>query len=79
MCHTVGIRSWLYHSHKKRNDSLETQTVLIEIFICYIEIYRAAQNTGDHLKKNGFEGSKLSADDFRPYLDETNADMLVDI
>ena len=44
-----------------------------------MEIYRVAQNTGDHFKKNGFEGSKLFADDFRAYLDETNADMLVDI
>ena len=49
------------HSHKKRKDSLKTRAVLIEI--CYVEIYRAAQNTGDHFKKNmAFpEGNKLFA------------------
>ena len=44
----------------------------------YAEIYRAAQNTGDHFKKNmAFsEGNKLFAGDFRANLDETNADMV---
>ena len=31
------------------------------------------------LQKNGFEGSKQFADDFRAYLGEANADILVDI
>ena len=38
----------LKHSHKKRKGSMETRAVLMEI---YVEIYRAAQNTGDHFKK----------------------------
>ena len=46
--------------------------------LCYVEIYRAAQNTGDHFKKNMafHEGNKLFAGDFRANLDETNADMV---
>ena len=46
--------------------------------LCYVEIYRAAQNTGDHFKKNmAFpEGNKLFAGNFRANLDETNADMV---
>ena len=35
--------------------------------ICYVEIYRAAQNTGDGFKKKNIafpEGNKLLADDF---------------
>ena len=40
--------------------------------------YRAAQNTGDHFKKNmAFpEGNKLFAGNFCANLDETNADMV---
>ena len=46
--------------------------------LCYIEIYRAPQNTRDDFKKNiAFsEGNKLFAADFQANLDETNADMV---
>ena len=39
------------NSHKKQKDSLETRTVLIEIFLLFWNL-RAAQNTGDAFKKN---------------------------
>ena len=63
-------------SQSQETNSLETRVILTEI--CYIEIYRAAQNTGDHFKKNhGFpEGNKLFAGDFCDNLDKTNADMV---
>ena len=43
--------------------------------LCYVEIYLATQNTGDHFKKNiDFpEGNKLFAGGFCANLDETNA------
>ena len=47
--------------------------------LCYVEIYRAAQNTGDHFKKKNMafpEGFKLFSGGFRANLDETNADMV---
>ena len=46
--------------------------------LCYVEIYRAAQNTGDHFKKNiAFpKGNKLFAGDFCANLDGTNADIV---
>ena len=64
----------------QETDSLETRAVLIEISI-YVEIYRAAQKTGDHFKKTwlslkGMKENKLFAGDFRTNLDETNADMV---
>ena len=34
-------------SNKKRKDILETRAVLVESLYC-LEIYQAAQNTGDH-------------------------------
>ena len=51
----------------------------IEVSIlCYVEVYRVAQNTGDYFKKiMAFpEGNKLFVGDLRPNLDETNADMV---
>ena len=44
--------------------------------LCYVEIYQATQNTGDHIKKTiAFpEGKKLFPGDFPTNLDETNAD-----
>ena len=44
--------------------------------LCYVESYRAAENTGDDFKKNiAFpKGNKLFAGDFRVNLDETNTD-----
>ena len=64
------------HSHKKRKDSLKTRAVLIEI--CYVEIYRAAQNTGDHFKKTWLflKGISCLQVGLRTNLDETSADMV---
>ena len=58
------------HSHKKRKDSLKTWVVLINL--CYVEVYRAAQNTGDHFQKNMTfsEGNRLFAVDFRANLEK---------
>ena len=46
--------------------------------LCYVEIYWAAQNTGDDFKKNiAFpEGNKLFAGDFCAKLFEKNTDMV---
>ena len=68
----------LKHSYKTQKNSLETRAVVIEIFI-YVEIYRAAQNTGNEFKKNiSLKGimNKLFAGNFRANRDETNADMV---
>ena len=48
------------------------------MFLCYVEIYRAAQNTGDQfLKSMAFsEGNQLFAGDFRAHLDEANTDVV---
>ena len=35
------------HSQKKLKGSLEKRAILIEIS-CYVEIYQAAKNSGDH-------------------------------
>ena len=44
----------------------------------YAEIYRAAQNIGDHFKKNMafLEGNNQFAGDFCANMDETNADIV---
>ena len=65
------------HSYKKREDSLETQAVLIEIFMLYLSLPSGPKNRG-HFKKNlPFpEENMLFAGDFRANLDETNADMV---
>ena len=57
---------------------LKNDNVMLKLFLYYVEIYRVAQNTEDHFKKNmAFpEGNKLFAGDFRANLDETNADMV---
>ena len=70
--------AWLYHSHKKRKDSLETRAVLIEVFMACWNFSSRPKHRGSLQKKNIAltEGNKLFAGDFRVNLDETNADMV---
>ena len=65
------------HSYKKREDSLETKAVLIEIFMLYWNLPSGPKNRG-HFKENlPFpEENKLFAGDFCANLDETKADMV---
>ena len=70
----MGKNNACPHSHKKRKDSLETQAVLIEISVLFIE---RPKTPGITLKNVVFSvGNQLFAGDFHAVPDEINADML---
>ena len=66
-----------HHSHKKQKDSLETQTVYIEIYLTSWNLLNIPKRRGSNLRNiASSEGSHLVAGAFHVIMDKIEADIL---
>ena len=66
-----------HHSHKKQKDSLETQTVYIEIYLTSWNLLNIPKRRGSNLRNiASSEGSHLVAGAFHVIVDKIEADIL---
>ena len=69
--------AYYYHSLKKRKDSLETWTVLIEISILSWNLPNGLKHRGSLFNKMAFsEGNQPLESDYHALVDEINPGML---